>query len=70
MQPPLLTPEQGQEAKMTRQTYAITTAAAPQEMIPARWRRNRGPMNAKQRHAAEQQAYLAEMKAHFEEVRN
>jgi hypothetical protein len=60
----LLTPEQAQEAK----TAVQTPTEAVQDTIPARWRRNRGPMNAKQRQEAEQQAYIADMKALFAEI--
>lgn len=60
----LPTPEQIQEGKAALQTPTEVV----EDTIPARWRRNRGPMNAKQRQEAEQQAYIADMKALFAEI--
>ena len=60
----LPTPEQAHEAKAALQTPPEVV----EDTIPARWRRHRGPMNAKQRQEAEQQAYIADMKALFAEV--
>ena len=62
----LPTPEQAPGGKAALQTPTET----PADTIPARWRRNRGPMNAKQKQEVEYQAFLAEMKAHYAEVKN
>lgn len=60
----MLTPEQVHEGQAALQTPTEVV----EDAIPARWRRNRGPTNAKQRQEAEQQAYIADMKALFAEV--